>query len=147
MLVGIFEGAYSTIFIASPIVYMWTKASDKRRKARELARYGQGLVPHRAAAPEAQEEQLVEQGASPIAVGQEPVGREPAAAAQPSGLPQQPAAFQAPQAPPAAEKPAVAPPAEGVTPGGPQPAAAAVPQPAAAGGYIRVQRRHKKRRR
>jgi preprotein translocase subunit SecF len=33
MLVGIFEGAYSTIFIASPIVYMWTRASDRRRKA------------------------------------------------------------------------------------------------------------------
>jgi preprotein translocase subunit SecF len=51
MLVGIFEGAYSTIFIASPIVYMWTRANEKRRKAKDLAKYGQGQAPEQRRRP------------------------------------------------------------------------------------------------
>jgi len=40
MIVGIIEGTYSTVFIASPIVLEWENAMTKRRKRRELEKYG-----------------------------------------------------------------------------------------------------------
>jgi len=40
MIVGIVEGTYSTVFIASPIVLEWENAMTKRRKRRELEKYG-----------------------------------------------------------------------------------------------------------
>ncbi len=135
MLVGIFEGAYSTIFIASPIVYMWTMANDKRRKARELAKYGQGVAPGRRAEPtapaglEAQEPgkaEAVEAGAEAVAE-QRPVSEPPVPTAS----------HQAPQ-------PAVYP----VSPASPPTSAGLAPdEAAAAGSYVRMQRRHKKRHR
>ena len=140
MLVGIFEGAYSTIFIASPIVYMWTRANEKRRKAKDLAKYGQGQAPERRAAAPAESETPAEPKAlEPGEAAEEAVetavqaaagGVEPAEQARPSGvLPEPKAAVQAPQA---AGSPAV-----------PQ----NVPSPTAAGGYVRLQQRHKKRKR
>jgi len=44
MIVGIFEGTYSTVFIASPIVLEWENMRDKRRKRREREKYGFGSV-------------------------------------------------------------------------------------------------------
>ncbi len=146
MIIGIFEGTYSTIFVASPIVYMWTGARDRRRKARDLSKYGRGLTPaaegHSAAVaapaePEAKEPWEAEAaGAGAEAAEEElPPGAAPAAGA---ALPEPTAAVQPP-------------PRAGVAPVSP---AAAQPVPAvaqeagsAAGGYVRVQRRHKKRRR
>jgi preprotein translocase subunit SecF len=40
MIVGIIEGTYSTVFIASPIVLEWENAASRRRKRRELVKYG-----------------------------------------------------------------------------------------------------------
>jgi len=40
MIVGILEGTYSTVFIASPIVLEWENAMSRRRKRRELEKYG-----------------------------------------------------------------------------------------------------------
>ncbi len=40
MIVGIVEGTYSTIFIASPIVLEWETFMSRRRKKRELVKYG-----------------------------------------------------------------------------------------------------------
>jgi preprotein translocase subunit SecF len=131
MLVGIFEGTYSTIFIASPIVYMWSKALDRRRRKRELAKYGrvsEGALP-------AHERRHAE------AAAEEP--------AEPELIPQGPEPF--PEAPEFAQKAA-----EGTVEAEERPAAAAkpvlAPQPApvpdaGAQGYTRVQHRHKKRRR
>jgi preprotein translocase subunit SecF len=135
MIVGIFEGTYSTIYVASPIVYMWTKANDRRRRARELAKYGrlvQGMAPARERKErEAAEEPVVQpefipQGPGPFPGTPEFV-EESAEASE---------AAEGQEEPRAMEKPAQA----------PQPA----PLPGAgAQGYIRVQpvRRHKKRRR
>ncbi len=131
MIIGIFEGTYSTIFVASPIVYMWTKAKDRRRRRRDLAKYGQG----QGAAP-ARERKEVE-------AVEEPVVR-------PEFIPQGPEPF--PEAPEFVEEPSEA--AEGqVEPQvveKPAQAPQAVPVPdAGTQGYVRVQpvRRHKKRRR
>jgi preprotein translocase subunit SecF len=140
MLVGIFEGAYSTIFIASPIVYMWTLGNEKRRKASDLAKYGQGVAPvHRAAAPAESETPAEPKALEPGEAAEEAVetavqaaagGVEPAEQARPSGvLPEPKAAVQAPQA--------------AGSPAAPQ----NVASPTAAGGYVRLQQRHKKRKR
>jgi len=40
MIVGIIEGTYSTVFIASPIVLEWETLMSRRRKRRELEKYG-----------------------------------------------------------------------------------------------------------
>ena len=40
MIVGIFEGTYSTVFIASPIVLEWENMRERRRKRREREKYG-----------------------------------------------------------------------------------------------------------
>ena len=40
MIVGIIEGTYSTVFIASPIVLEWENLMDRRRKRREMEKYG-----------------------------------------------------------------------------------------------------------
>ncbi|MCX7039386.1 MAG: protein translocase subunit SecF [Spirochaetes bacterium] len=42
MIVGIFEGTYSTVFIASPIVLEWENMRERRRKRREREKYGFG---------------------------------------------------------------------------------------------------------
>jgi preprotein translocase subunit SecF len=146
MVVGIVEGTYSTIFVASPIVYMWTRSSEKRRKARELARYGQGLppAPRRAAAQVEPEAQSFEAEAMAAEVSEEelPAGveRSPQEAAPAAGA-ALPRTQSGAAGPPRADAAQVGSPA--AQPG------QAVPQEtgSAAGGYIRVQRRHKKRKR
>jgi preprotein translocase subunit SecF len=137
MIVGVFEGTYSTIFVASPIVYMWTNANDRRRRKRELAKYGrvlEGAAPaHERKEAEAKEEEAAQEPVVQpefIAQGPEPFPGAPEFVEEPieAGEPR--------EAPQAEEKPAQA----------PQP----VPMPGAGGqGYVRVQpvRRHKKRRR
>jgi preprotein translocase subunit SecF len=40
MILGIAEGTYSTIFVASPIVLEWTRGVERRRKRRDIERYG-----------------------------------------------------------------------------------------------------------
>ena len=140
LVVGIVEGAYSTIFIASPIVYMWTLGNEKRRKVRDLAKYGQGMAPvRRAAAPAESETSAEPKALEPGEAAEEAVetalqaaagGVEPAEQARPSGvLPEPKAAVQAPQA--------------AGSPAAPQ----NVASPTAAGGYVRLQQRHKKRKR
>jgi hypothetical protein len=57
MIVGILEGTYSTVFIASPIVLEWENAMASRRKRRELQKYG--IRDHEKPAPV--EEQEVEE--------------------------------------------------------------------------------------
>jgi preprotein translocase subunit SecF len=140
MIIGIFEGTYSTIYIASPIVYIWTRANDRRRRKRELAKYGRG-----------------EQVAAPVRERKEAEAA-PEPVIQPEFIPQGPEPF--PQAPEFVEEPAeaseaaegqeelqaVEKPVPASQPAAPQPA----PLPGAgAQGYVRVQpvRRHKKRRR
>ncbi len=162
MIVGVLEGSYSTIFVASPIVYMWTRARDRRRKAHDLSKYGRGLAAAPGAAvaapaesgmkqaavadtraAEAAEEEALPEGA--VGAG----GAEGAEAAERAegveeelpheAMPGSAAAASAAQAP--LSRPGSAP----IGPAAGQP----VPQPAgtAAGGYTRMQRRHKKRRR
>jgi preprotein translocase subunit SecF len=58
MLVGIIEGSYSTIFIASPIVLEWEKWMDKRRKRREKEKFGIGVVKPKEVEAEPEEEEL-----------------------------------------------------------------------------------------
>ena len=41
MLVGVLEGVYSTIFIASPLVLFWQQLMGRGRRAREVKRFGQ----------------------------------------------------------------------------------------------------------
>jgi hypothetical protein len=133
--VGIFEGAYSTIFIASPIVYMWTRANEKRRKAKDLAKYGQGQAPEQrqaqapvqrraVAEPEAPEPGAV-QSAEETAEGAEAEASEALAPMQAPVVDSGQQAQAAPQSP-----------QEG-----------RVAMPTSGGGYTRLQRRHKKRRR
>jgi preprotein translocase subunit SecF len=137
MLVGIFEGAYSTIFIASPIVYMWTKSNEKRRKARDLAKYGHGAEFGRHPAhPAPQVEPAVQEAEYPEETAEEESGAALSEAGEEAvPQPQAPAApaFQAPQTPPQNPQGQAQ-----VQPGG---------VPAAGGGYVRLQRRHKKRKR
>jgi preprotein translocase subunit SecF len=122
LVVGIVEGAYSTIFIASPIVYMWTRANEKRRKAKDLAKYGQGQAPEqrRAAAEPAAPEPEAVQSAEETAEANEALA--PMQAPVVDSGQQGQAAPQSPQ--------------EG-----------RVAMPTSGGGYTRLQRRHKKRRR
>lgn len=61
MLVGIIEGSYSTIFIASPIVLEWENFMERRRKKRDKQRFGIGTV-ETAKAVEAEEEEIEEGG-------------------------------------------------------------------------------------
>jgi preprotein translocase subunit SecF len=56
MIVGILEGTYSTVFIASPIVLEWETALSRRRKRRELAKYGVHEHGKPAVEPEVEEE-------------------------------------------------------------------------------------------
>jgi preprotein translocase subunit SecF len=42
MIVGIVEGSYSTVFIASPIVLEWENMRNRRKKVREREKYGFG---------------------------------------------------------------------------------------------------------
>jgi hypothetical protein len=58
MIVGIIEGTYSTVFIASPIVLEWENAAARRRKRRELVKYGVHERPKQVTAeePEVEEE-------------------------------------------------------------------------------------------
>ncbi len=86
MIVGIVEGTYSTVFIASPIVLEWEKMRDRRRKRREREKYGFGSAePGRAEkAGEAlreSAEELPEEGAS-VETGFEVAGKPVDEAAQ-----------------------------------------------------------------
>ena len=40
MLVGVVEGVYSTIFIASPLVLFWQKLLGRNRRARDVKKFG-----------------------------------------------------------------------------------------------------------
>ena len=40
LMIGILVGTYSTVFIASPIALEWTRYGDRRRKRRDVERYG-----------------------------------------------------------------------------------------------------------
>ena len=114
--------------------------NGKRRKASDLSKYGQGMAPvRRAAAPAESETPAEPKALEPGEAAEEAVetavqaaagGVEPAEQARPSGvLPEPKAAVQAPQA--------------AGSPAAPQ----NVPSPTAAGGYVRLQQRHKKRKR
>jgi preprotein translocase subunit SecF len=80
MIVGIIEGTYSTVFIASPIVLEWENAMSRRRKRRELAKYGIRSHEKPLSAEEAEVEEETD--------AEEPIG---APAAEPSVLPGEPA--------------------------------------------------------
>ena len=147
MLVGIFEGAYSTIFIASPIVYMWTMGNEKRRRAHDLSKYGRGLAPAAAsavaAAPHAAPALTPtgEIGSEEGDLGVEVSDEEPIAAEEYTEA----SAAQAPAKPGSAQA------RPGPAPGAPaaQPSPVSVPQQdgGPGGSYVRLQRRHKKRKR
>ena len=139
MLVGIFEGAYSTIFIASPIVYMWTRANEKRRKAKDLAKYGQGQAPEQR---QAQAPVQRRAAAEPVA---EPEAPEPeviqAAEEAAGGAEAEASEALAPMQAPVVDSPPPGP------QGQPAQQEGRVAMPTSGGGYTRLQRRHKKRRR
>jgi preprotein translocase subunit SecF len=80
MLVGIVEGTYSTVFIASPIVLEWTRAVEKRRRGRDLRLYGHmPQAPTQAGQPEAAPVPAASpQAGTPVAGG-------PSAALPPTG--------------------------------------------------------------
>ena len=88
MIVGIFEGTYSTMFIASPIVLEWENMRDRRRRRREREKYGFGAAEAAKAerpvegAPEAVEEQP--EGEALVQAGFEVVGQPLGDAAQAS---------------------------------------------------------------
>ena len=67
MIVGIVEGTYSTIFIASPIVLEWETVMSRRRKRRELVKYGihDHAKPAPAEEPEVDEETDVDEAVEP----------------------------------------------------------------------------------
>jgi preprotein translocase subunit SecF len=67
MIVGIIEGTYSTVFIASPIVLEWENAMSRRRKRRELAKYGihEKVKPVTVEEPDAEEETDVDDAVGP----------------------------------------------------------------------------------
>jgi len=73
MIVGIIEGTYSTVFIASPIVLEWENAMMRRRTRRELVKYGvhDHAKPAPVEEPEVEEETDVDE-AVPVA-GSAPV--------------------------------------------------------------------------
>jgi preprotein translocase subunit SecF len=116
MIVGIVEGTYSTIFIASPIVLEWTTAVEKRRRRRDMQLYG------RQAAAQAAPHLAAQGQALPRPVEEE------AEALQQQELPlrQEGRAFEAVQAPPAAGGP------PGAPSGGP--GSAGAPAPGTGGG-------------
>jgi preprotein translocase subunit SecF len=67
MIVGIVEGTYSTIFIASPIVLEWETFMSRRRKKRELEKYGihEHAKPAPAEEPEVDGESEVDRQSNP----------------------------------------------------------------------------------
>ena len=70
MIVGIFEGTYSTVFIASPIVLEWENARERRRKRRERAKFGIGAAePTRAEKAAAEAEEAAGEVADEAALG------------------------------------------------------------------------------
>jgi preprotein translocase subunit SecF len=100
MIVGILEGTYSTVFIASPIVLEWENAASRRRKRRELVKYGihEHVKPAPVDEPEVEEETDVDEAAGSAAPP--PVPYPAAAASEPAAAPAAPAAT-APGAEPA----------------------------------------------
>ena len=42
MIIGILVGTYSSIFIASPVLLIWSAVASKRRQSRDVAKYGSG---------------------------------------------------------------------------------------------------------
>jgi preprotein translocase subunit SecF len=106
MIIGIVEGTYST-FISSFIVLEWTRMMDRRRKKREMDKYGIGSaaepLPQKTAAMDAVEVEAEEEGddeGEPVPLGlvTEPAGVTGAA----SGTPSSDAGQQAPDGQPAA---------------------------------------------
>jgi preprotein translocase subunit SecF len=69
MIVGIIEGTYSTVFIASPIVLEWENTMSRRRKRRELEKYGirDHQKPVLVEEPEVEEETDVDDAAEALA--------------------------------------------------------------------------------
>jgi preprotein translocase subunit SecF len=99
MIVGIIEGTYSTVFIASPIVLEWETAMSRRRKRRELVKYGvhDHAKPAPVEEPEVEEETDVDEAVETPAATPAPY---PAAAAiESAAAPAAPAAT-APGSPP-----------------------------------------------
>ena len=45
LMVGIVIGTYSSMFVASPILLGWTNLQNKRKKMKDLQKYGRGEVP------------------------------------------------------------------------------------------------------
>ncbi len=70
LMVGVVVGTYSTIFIASPIVLGWSRLVDRRRKRRDVQRYGR-----QAAAP-ASPSPVQREQASPREIAQQESGPE-----------------------------------------------------------------------
>ncbi len=68
MLFGIVEGTYST-FISSFLVLQWSNWADKRRKRRELEKYGMGRADRKEEEPESEDEEP--EGTAP-SLGTEP---------------------------------------------------------------------------
>ncbi len=113
MMIGIAEGTYST-FISSFIVLWWTNLTDKRRKRREMEKYGIGPQKQKVVEeieeeeepegePAAVSEALVPEQAGPVpAEGPASAGAAPAAAAS-AGVPAGDAAPLAPAAQPQAK--------------------------------------------
>jgi preprotein translocase subunit SecF len=98
MIVGIFEGTYSTVFIASPIVLEWENMRERRRKRREREKYGFGAAETgrvekaaeavEEAADQAGEGEPLGADGMPAGIGAAALSAEPAAAASPmAGMP------------------------------------------------------------
>ena len=106
MIIGIVEGTYST-FISSFIVLEWTRMMDRRRKKREMDKYGIGSaaepLPQKTAAMDAVEVEAEEEGEDegepvPLGLVTEPAGVTGTA----PGTPSSDAGQQAPAGQPAA---------------------------------------------
>jgi preprotein translocase subunit SecF len=99
MIVGIIEGTYSTVFIASPIVLEWENAMSSRRKRRELVKYGihEHVKPVPVEEPEVDEETDVDEAVA--ATGATPAPYPAAAAIEPGAAPAALAGDTAPVSP------------------------------------------------
>jgi preprotein translocase subunit SecF len=92
MIVGIIEGTYSTVFIASPVVLEWENAMSRRRKRRELEKFG--IRDHTKPAPVEEPEVEEETDADDVvaATGATPAPYPAAAAIEPATAPAAPPA-------------------------------------------------------
>ncbi len=86
MLVGVVEGVYSTIFIASPLVLLWNQVAGRKRRAREEKRFGR-LQEQPAAALSADGRMVEEEAAGALPEGStegDGAARAPASAPAPA---------------------------------------------------------------